>query len=158
MMAERATLISARRESEDNLVKNIITLSSGLVALMAGFVGQLSVNFSTLEFVLFSFSIGILVFAIIAGMAESYFSSKAYLAQQVMVEEYYSRIISKFEEPKANRFVRISQIISFVLFVIALISLAALAVSLAKDNSNVRQTEPTTTTPSATTTPSTVTD
>ena len=148
MMAERATLISARRESEDNLIKNIITLSSGLIALMAGFVGQLSVDFSIVELGLFSFSMGTLVTAVIAGMAESYFSSKAYLAQQVMVEDFFSRKISDFSEPKANKFVRISQITSFVLFVIALISLATLAVSLAKDNSNVRQAEPTSSSPS----------
>jgi hypothetical protein len=37
MMTERTSLITARRESEDDLVKTIVQISTSLIALTAGF-------------------------------------------------------------------------------------------------------------------------
>jgi hypothetical protein len=36
MMSERTTLITAKRESEDNLIKTVVQLSSAMIVLAAG--------------------------------------------------------------------------------------------------------------------------
>jgi hypothetical protein len=162
MMSERTTLITARRESEDNLIKAIIQLSSALVVLMAGFISNAKIPLSTLSFALFCVSILALGFSIIGGLGEQFFSSKAYQEQQILLEQFYTKEISSFSEAPSNRKVRVSQVSAFVFFVLALFSLSAFAVVQGKGKIDVSQQSPSTTpaaaaTPSSASTPSSAT-
>ena len=139
MMSERTALITARRESEDSLVKTIIQLAAALVALMAGFVAQSQIEIEGFAFVLFAVALGGLGVSIISGLTEHYFSSKAYDEQQKLVENFYQKVISTFGPAPSNRFVRWAQLVAFTSFVIALVSLGAFALVEAGENNAGRK-------------------
>lgn len=134
MMSERTTLITARREAEDNLVKTIIQLAAALLALLAGFISQSSKALGMPTLVLFGIALAALIASIVAGLMEQRFSSKAYLDQQKLVEDYFQKNISEFSEPNANKNVRRAQAAAFVFFVVALILLGIFAIAEAGDN------------------------
>ena len=148
-MAERATLITGWREAEDNLVKNVIQLSSALVALMTGFIAQTNFSLARYVFWLFSIAIILLGVSIAFGLTEQFLSSRAYLAQQKMLEQYYTKKISEFSEPLINRWVRFSQGGAFLSFALALVMIGIFAVLQAGDKTDVRQKQPTTATSSS---------
>ena len=131
MMSERTELIKARREAEDNLVKTIIQLSSALVVLLAGFAVQSKVDLVGLPYWLFVLATICSAVAIAAGLAEHFYSSKAYLAQQKLVEDYFSKRISSFSEPKENAQVRKAQLAAFASFLVSLGLLGIIAISKA---------------------------
>lgn len=133
-MSERTALITARRESEDNLIKTIIQLSSALIVLMAGFVSQAKVEISGLSSGLFAATIAGLVVAVISGLAEHYFASKAYLEQQKLVEDFYQKNISTFGEAPSNKWVRRSQVTAFTSFIAALLCVGIFALLKAGEN------------------------
>lgn len=141
MMSERTALITARRETEDNLIKTVIQLSSAMIVLMAGFVSQAETTFTGITTVLFVMIIVVLVLVITSGLTEQFYSSRAYLEQQALVESYYNREISSFDEPKANKFVRASQAVAFILFIIALILLGSFAILQVGGETDAKQTE-----------------
>lgn len=120
MMNERSTLITARRESEDNLIKTIITLASTLIPLMSGFAFQTNVSLVGWKLVLFGASLAVFGVSIVCGMLEQFFSSKAYQEQQVMLEDFYGKYIDSFTEAPSNKWVRCFQVTAFGAFVIAL--------------------------------------
>uniref|UniRef100_UPI0018F87BD2 hypothetical protein n=1 Tax=Allosphingosinicella vermicomposti TaxID=614671 RepID=UPI0018F87BD2 len=136
MMSERTELIKARREAEDTLVKTIIQLSATLIALIAGFITQTSVQVEPRLLPVLILALILLVLSLASGLSEHIFSSKAYLAQQKLVEQFYSRKINSFDEPWENKWVRRCQVASFGLFVSALISLATFSVFQAGEKSN----------------------
>lgn len=139
MMAERNVLITARRETEDNLIKTIIQLSSALIALMAGFASQSQSALTVASLVAFSLSVSAFGLAILFGLGEQYFSSKAYLEQQSTLERYYRKEVQDFSEAKYNKFVRITQISAFISFVMALLALALFGFQQARELTNVGQ-------------------
>ncbi len=139
MMSERTVLVAAQRDAEDNLVKTVIQLSSALVVLMAGFTTQRDLLFTGIRFGLFFVSLACLVAAILCGISENFFSSRAYREQQKLLEDYYSKRISSFTEPKSNAIVRTTQALAFLFFITALLCVAIFAVLEAKGKSNVKQ-------------------
>lgn len=134
MMAERTALITARRESEDNLIKTVIQLSAALLALLAGFISQAKITLSLLTLTLFACALAALAVAIIAGLWEQRFASKAYLDQQKLVEDYFQKNIAEFEEPPANKSVRRAQTTAFITFVSALLCLGIFAFVEARES------------------------
>lgn len=129
MMSERTELIKARREAEDNLVKTIIQLASALLVLLAGFSVESKVHLGGLSFMFFVAASLLLVISVTAGLAEHYFSSKAYLSQQQLVEQYYTKVISEFSEPPENRKVRLAQLVAFGSFLVSLTLITAIAIA-----------------------------
>ncbi|WP_222926977.1 hypothetical protein [Sphingomonas gilva] len=153
-MAERTALITAGRESEDNLIKTIIQLASALVALMAGFITQKQLDFSIQGFLIFSVSISFFVISIIAALTEQFFSAQAYRQQLKLLEDYYGKVTDSFSEPAANKWVRKAKVTAFACFLIAILTLAILAVLQARgvnDGKRPPATPTTTTTPTAAT-------
>lgn len=128
MMAERNELIKARRETEDNFVKTIVQLAAALLVLLTGYVVDRKITVEGWVFWATAGALVSLVLSVAFGLFEQYFSSKAYLAQQAMVEAYYQKEISTFTEPPANRYVRRTQISAFICFLITLTLLSAVAV------------------------------
>lgn len=139
MMNERSILITARRESEDNLIKNIISLSSAMIVLMAGFTTQAEIEFSSTLIILFCFSLALSLAAIVFGMLENYFSSRAYLKQQALVEQFYSKVIAEFCEPNENKYVRRSQFAAFASFLISLLLIGAFSINVLIGTSHVQK-------------------
>ncbi|MGY4397713.1 hypothetical protein ACVWZA_002910 [Sphingomonas sp. UYAg733] len=139
MMSERTELIKARREAEDHLIKTIIQLSAALIALIAGFLAQTNILIDLNFLLLFSSVLILFILALTAGLAEQFFSSKAYQAQQIILEKYYNKEINEFSEPKANWWVRFFQLSSFSFFVLALITLACFAIIQAGKREDVRK-------------------
>jgi hypothetical protein len=139
MMAERSVLITARRESEDNLIKTIIQISSALIAVIAGFASQSDFSLTGCQISLFIFLILSLCLAIIAGLAEQFFSSKAYQEQQKMLEDYFGKDIDNFSEAPSNKRVRSAQVSAFVFFVMSLGVLGIFAVVEVTGNSDAQQ-------------------
>jgi hypothetical protein len=139
MMAERTVLIAAQRDAQDNLIKTIIQLSSALIALMAGFSTQSKLSFSALSSSVFSISLASLGIAIVSGLTENFYSSKAYSEQQKILEDYYSKYISEFREARSNKLVRRAQLCAFTFFVIALLCLAIFGIIEAKGKSDVKK-------------------
>lgn len=137
MMSERTTLITARRESEDNLVKTIIQLSTTMIALTAGFATQSKVTFSNESLMVAVGGIFFLAVATLAGLLEHWFASKAYGQQQKFLEDYYTKKIDQFSEAHANRFVRWSQLSALISFTLAMICVSILAILQIKESSNV---------------------
>jgi hypothetical protein len=127
MMSERTSLITARRESEDNLIKTVIQLAAALLALLAGFISQAQIAVSQCALVLFGTALASLMISIVAGLCEQRFSSNAYLQQQKLVEDYFQKKISDFAEPAANDAVRKAQATAFITFVAALLCLGLFA-------------------------------
>jgi MFS family permease len=134
MMSERTALITARRESEDNLIKTIIQLSAALLALLAGFISQAKIRPSALSLSLFGAALFALAIAIVTGLLEQRFSSQAYLEQQKLVEDYFQKKISTFDDPPANKLVRKAQAGAFVSFLVALICLGIFAFAEARNS------------------------
>ena len=128
MMSERTELIKARREAEDNLVKTVIQLSSALMVLLAGYaVGEDSSLEGMLYWLFFAATI-LLSVSVVSGLGEHRYSSKAYEAQQELVEKFYTKKISCFEEPKANKLVRALQKLQFFAFAVSLVLVGLIAV------------------------------
>lgn len=134
MMTERTALITARRESEDSLIKTIVQLAAALIALMAGFISQSKFDLSGSSKALFGTTLIAMVLSIIAGLTEHYFASKAYLEQQKLVEDFYQKRIATFADPPSNRRVKLAQLTAFLTFVAALLSLSLFAILNAGDN------------------------
>jgi hypothetical protein len=134
MMSERTALITARREAEDNLIKTVIQLAAALLALLAGFISQAKFELDLPSLILFGLALTLLALSIIAGLVEQRYSSEAYLDQQKLVEDYFQKKISSFEEPSANKKVRTAQFVAFVSFVGALICLGIFAITEAGEN------------------------
>ena len=133
MMAERTALITARRESEDNLIKTIVQVAAALIVLMAGFVSQAKVEITGWSLILFGITLVAMIAAIVAGLTEQYFSSKAYLEQQGLVEDFYQKKIWTFGDPPSNKWVRKAQVTAFSCFIAALVSAAIFALVKAGD-------------------------
>ena len=140
MMAERTVLITASRESQDNLIKTIITLASSLIALMAGFASQPSIHLSGFALGAFSTSVGAFGGSIIAGLCEQFFSSRAYDEQLTMLQDFYGKYIDKFSDASSNKYVRACQFIAFLLFIVAFCCLGSFAIFEAGATRNVQQT------------------
>ncbi len=149
MMSERTVLITAQRESEDNLIKTIIQLSSTMIALTAGFSAQSNFDISGSSFFAAAIGIIFLVLATFFGLIEHWFASKAYAQQQKLLVDYYQKKISEFEDPKANKCVRWSQRAALISFTIAMIFVAMLAVLQFKESPNVGKISTPSATPSA---------
>jgi hypothetical protein len=127
MMSERTSLITARRQSEDNLVRTIIQLSSALIAVMAGFLSQSKTLIAGSSSLLLETALLSLGLAIASGLTEHFFSSKASEEQQLLVEQFYQKVIHEFGAAPSNRWVRLSQLSAFIFFLIGLASLGLLA-------------------------------
>lgn len=134
MMSERTELIKARRESEDNFVKTIIQLSSALLVLLAGFSVNSKDKLNLSSETLFQFCAIATMAAIIFGLLEHHFSSKAYQRQQELLESYYSKNIKAFSEPIENFYVRLLHILQFLAFALALLLVAIFASSQVGEN------------------------
>jgi hypothetical protein len=128
MMAERTALVTARQDIENHLVRTVIQIASALIVLMAGFVTQKSLDMDCVARIIFSCSLIGLVISIIAGLGEHWFASQAYLSQQIMMEDYYNKKISKFSDPIENKHVKRCQLFLFLSFILALVLLSVLAV------------------------------
>ena len=133
-MSERTALITARRDSEDNLIKTIVQLAAALIAVIAGFVSQSKFEFEGWSLILFGATLAALVISIVAGLTEQYYASKAHLEQQNLVENYFQKRISTFGDAPSNKLVRLFQMIAFLAFVAALLSLSVFAVVKAGEN------------------------
>ncbi len=79
-------------------------------------------------YALFVGAIILLAIAITAGLTEHYYSSKAYLSQQNLVEQYFTKQISSFSEPNENARVRMAQLAAFGSFLAALTLLGVIAI------------------------------
>ncbi|MEE9433302.1 MAG: hypothetical protein V3V15_03590 [Sphingorhabdus sp.] len=139
MMAERTTLITARREAEDNLIKTVVQLSVAMIVILTGFITQSELTLSGTFYCLFLSSLVLFGLAIVAGLCEQWLSSKAYEAQQVMVEHYYTKKIAEFETPKETAWVRTAQTTALILFVAALLALTILAAIKASEKYDVEK-------------------
>jgi len=158
MMSERTELVKARRESEDNLVKTIIQLSATLIVLISGFVTQTSVKIYYSGMWILAASLFSMVIALCCGLSEHIFSSKAYFAQQMLVEKFYTKQINEFSEPYANKWVRRFQAWAFFSFVTSLVILSIFAFSQTREKIHEQQSAPaaaTTTSSPAASTPAT---
>ncbi len=127
MMSERTDLIKAQRDAEDTLVKTIIQISSALLVLLAGFVVQSDSVMRPFSQSIYLFCMFGLVVAVVAGLFEHFFSSKAYSAQLKLVESFYTQQISSFGEPIENKWVRAMQRLQFGAFAIAAFFLLIIA-------------------------------
>ena len=124
MMAERSTLDSARRESEDTIVKTIIQLSTALIALMSGFIFQYSTSIENNIAYLICAAIFLFVIAMCFALAEHFFSALAHAQQIILLENYYTKVSKKFSEAPANRWVRRTRFVSLASFISAIICLS----------------------------------
>jgi hypothetical protein len=150
MMSERTHLITARRESEDNLIKTVIQIGSALLVVIAGFSAQKDMSLSLSSFWMAISAMVCLVVAIASGLTEHFFSSKAYGQQQKILEDYYTKLTSKFEDPPANKWVRRSQVTALISFAIGLIFVTTFAVIQFNEKSHDKP-KPSAATPSAAT-------
>ena len=139
MMEERRALDTARRESEDNVVKNVIQIAAALIVVIAGFITQQSFALSKLETNILTASLAAFTISIICGLAEQFLTGRAYSQQLVAMEAYYQRQTTTYDQPAANRYVRLSQLATIAMFVVAIGSLAFVAVSKAQGKLNDRQ-------------------
>ncbi len=128
MMSERTDLVKARREAQDSLVKTLIQLSSALLVLLAGYAVGERANFSGASYWMFLLAIAGLSTSVIAGLSEHVYSSMAYREQLSLLEKYYKREISRYDEPTANKLVGITQVIQFTAFALSLVAVAMIAV------------------------------
>ena len=128
MMSEPTHLITAKRESEDNLIKTIIQIGSALLVVIAGFSAQKDMSLSPASFWVSVAAMVLLVTAIASGLVEHLFSSRAYGQQLKSMEAYYTRVASSFDEPPANKWVIRSQKTALILFAMALIFVTIFAV------------------------------
>lgn len=127
MMSERTELIKARREAEDSLVKTVIQLASALLVLLAGYAVGDDAHLSGLPYWIFCLALVSLSASVVAGLAEHRFSSQAYRAQQDLVEKFYTRQISSFDEPLANKWVKRAQNFQFFAFALSLVIVGSIA-------------------------------
>lgn len=121
MMAERTALHTAKRASEDELIRTIVKLSSASLLLIPGLVltrGSEAIRSVSvlLEIGAFSFAV-----ALVAAMAEQYVSSLAYERQIKISQRFYQRVSLETEDVKLNRGVRIIQTTAFALFIVGVL-------------------------------------
>ena len=101
---------------------------------MAGFASQANIDLSGGELWLYAGSLSLFGIAIVLGMSEQFFSSKAYQEQQVMLEDFYGKYIDSFSEAPSNKMVRRSQVGAFGSFILALGCLGLFGFLEAKGN------------------------
>lgn len=138
MMAERTALITAKRETEDELVRTIIKLSSASLLLLPGLLltagGQAS---SVINGWLTG---GAIAFALslLAAMLEQFLSSKAYDRQIRISMDFYQRKSTVTSDKKFSGYVRASQATAFALFVFGIIG-SAIGLSAAREEIRMAQ-------------------
>lgn len=127
MMRERSTLIAAKRESEDTLVKSVVQLSVALTAIITGFVTTKDVINSIFQAAIFCLIMVSMVLSLTFGLMEHWMSSIAYGEQIKKVQEFYTRKSSDFLPPKSSSRVRLFQTLCLSTFIGGVLLLAILA-------------------------------
>lgn len=112
-IAERRLLLQSKKEEEQSLIKQTITLASGALALFAGLVfsKESSINDltnSTIPVV----GITLIIFSITFCLVEQYLSALAYNKQVELNDDYYARRIIDTKNPLGKY---ISALIAFAL-------------------------------------------
>lgn len=141
MMDERRDLIKSWKDSEDGFVKTNIQVTTALVSLSAGFLSQYSIVIPRYLIVFIGLYFSFCVISLFLSMCELLFSSKAHRDQQILLEKYYSKQISEFGEPWANKAVRACQYGILFTFTCAIVLLACFAVFQAQERTNERTKE-----------------
>jgi hypothetical protein len=124
MMAERTALITAKRETEDELVRTIIKLSSASLLLLP------SLLFLQKDNIIIYLNIWLIIGAIsftaclLCAMLEQFLSSKAYDRQIRISMSYYRRLSTITSDEIFSACVRWTQTIAFGLFAFGIIASA----------------------------------
>jgi hypothetical protein len=150
MRSERTLLITAKRESEDNLLKAIVQLASALIVLSAGFVSQAKTSFSVTEAYILVGTLVCLCGSISSALLEQRLSAKGYEQQIVAVTSYYTKQTDKLETPILNKWVERVMNLSFILFTIGLILVAVFAFGRSMEEKNGAAPSPQSTKPAQT--------
>jgi len=130
MMAERSALITAKRSSEDDLIKSLIQLSSAALLIIPGALLTSQIKLSNISNVFLALGSLSFVMTLVAALAEQRFSSWAYDEQVKVIKEYYDRKSLITEHVKSAKWVKRASITAFILFVSGLIlSVIGLAIS-----------------------------
>jgi hypothetical protein len=133
MMSERTTLITAKRESEDNLIKTVVQLSSAMIVLAAGLANQLDLIRTQTSLALFTAGLIVLSLSILAAVGEQRLSAKGYERQVEEVVAFYTKNKSTIEIPKINAWIERAMNLSLGLFVVGLAIVAIFAINLASE-------------------------
>lgn len=117
MMAERNALVAAKRETEDELVKGIIKLSSGALLLVPGIAVSSEIRIDPhLAVALVLLGLFFFAGALLAGVVEQRLSSVAYDKQIEVTVSYYQKKTIETHDEKSSRHVKIALVTTFVLF------------------------------------------
>jgi hypothetical protein len=122
MLAQCAALEAQRQGREDGLVGTVTQISSAALLAVPGVIFASSVHLPRfaidpclyLGLILFAF-------ALLAAMAEQYFSGLACSKQVDVVRAYYLKRSSEIQDKTSVRRVRVARYISFACFGVALI-------------------------------------
>jgi hypothetical protein len=124
MMAERTALITAKRETEDELVRTLIKLSSASLLLIPGLLFAKEGN---TEFIVNGWlELGAIAFVLclLCAMLEQFLSSKAYDRQIKISMDFYQKRSEKTSDEVFSACVRWTQSIAFLLFAIGIVTSA----------------------------------
>jgi preprotein translocase subunit Sss1 len=138
MMAERTALITAKRETEDELVRTIIKLSSASLLLLPGLL--LTAGGHASSVINGWLTAGAIAFALslLAAMLEQFLSSKAYDRQIRISIDFYQRKSTLTSDRTFSGYVRAAQVTAFALFVIGIIG-SAIGLSTAREEIRMAQ-------------------
>lgn len=119
LMRERTLLISAKRESENELIRTLVKLSSAAALIVPGVIFSsdgLSIPEESKQFLFF----GIIAFvmSLIFALTEQFFSSLAYNAQTRVTIKFYQKESEEIESWAWSRTVFFFWILAFVFFII----------------------------------------
>jgi hypothetical protein len=122
MLAQCAALEAQRQAREDSLVATVTQISSAALLAVPGVMFASGIHLPPFAIDPFLY-LGLLLFAfaLVAAMAEQYFSGLACSKQIKVVRAYYLKDSAKTEDTVSLQRVRLARYISFACFGVALI-------------------------------------
>jgi hypothetical protein len=139
MISERTSLLTAKRETEDELVRTIIKLSSAALLLIPGILVTSGISLPRgWSIILLSGGAAFFVASLIAAMLEQFLSSRAYEKQVAVSQAYFQQLSVITHDEESARQVRLAQLTAFGLFIAGVVAsafglaLAAIGLSMAQ--------------------------
>ncbi len=116
MMAERTALITAKRETEDELIRTLIKLSSASLLLIPGLLFAKDATIASMMNEWLRVGAMLFVFSLLTAMLEQFLSSKAYDRQIKISVDYYQQKSTVTSDEKFSNWLRLSQTFAFAFF------------------------------------------
>lgn len=121
-ISERNRLIEGRRSAEEQFVKTVIQLSSGIALLVPSFLTASS-GATKAPSNLLILGLSAIFLALVFGLSEQYVSSLAYAKQLKRTDEYYLRQTADVSQPAFSKILSVFLLLCFISFVFGILLL-----------------------------------